>query len=89
MAVVSQEMVQVREDAWKEKAAMIEEKDKQDGRLKEMEQRLEQVCNVVYIIWNYTLTLIDFYSPNTVDPQLSEPQCVSGNGKSVQISELF
>ncbi|XP_065891841.1 citron Rho-interacting kinase-like isoform X2 [Dysidea avara] len=37
------EMVQVREDAWKEKAAMIEEKDKQDGRLKEMEQRLEQM----------------------------------------------
>ena len=25
----------------------------------------------------------------TADPRLSEPQCVSGNGKGVQISELF
>ena len=68
---------------------MIGEKDKQDGRLKEMEQRLEQVCNMMYIIWNYTLTLTGFYSPNTVNPQLSEHQCVSGNGKSVQFSEVF
>jgi len=46
-------MVQVREDAWKEKAAIIEEKDRQDGKLKEMEQRLEQVCKVLCFVKNH------------------------------------
>ena len=35
------------------------------------------------------VTVCGYYSLNTVDPRLSEPQCVSGNGKGVQISELF
>ena len=57
IAVVSQELVQVREDVWKEKAVMIEEKDKLDARLKEMEQRLEQVCYVVCVLWKFILFL--------------------------------
>jgi len=57
VAVVSQEMVQVREDVCKEKAVVIEEKDKQDGRLKEIEQRLEQVCYVVCVLWKFMLFL--------------------------------
>jgi len=60
-AVVSQEIVQVREDVWKEKAVMIEEKDKQDGRLKEMEQRLEQVCYMVCVLWKFILSWIALF----------------------------
>ena len=40
-------MEQVREDAQKEKAAIVEEKDKLNEKLKETEQRLEQVCGVM------------------------------------------
>ena len=45
-------MMQLREDLWKEKAEMIKEKDSLHDKLKELEERLKQVCttNVCTVI---------------------------------------
>ena len=48
-------MIELREYLWKEKAEMIKDKDTLQSKVKEIEQRLKQVCTYVDPYTSYYL----------------------------------